>query len=35
VVHLATEHRDEYWTEECKRLLKAISVALDSGIIVK
>ena len=35
VYHLAHEHKDQYGYLECKSLLKAISRALDLGMIVQ
>ena len=32
--HLAQEHKGEYWTAECKLILKKLAIALDSGLIV-
>ena len=34
VRHISDEHKGEYWTEECKLILKKLAVALDSGLIV-
>ena len=33
VRHIADEHKGEFWTDECKDVLKTISLALDSGVI--
>ena len=33
--HIATEHQGEFWTDECKLILKKLAVALDSGLIVQ
>jgi len=35
VYHLAHEHKDQYGYLECKSLLKAISRALDLGMIAQ
>ena len=34
VRHISDEHKGEFWTEECKLILKKLAVALDSGLIV-
>jgi len=31
--HIAIEHRGEFWVDECRTILKTISLALDSGVI--
>ena len=33
VWHLGTQHKGEFWVNDCKEVLKVISLALDSGII--
>ena len=33
IFHLAIEHKNEYGSDECKELLKAISTALNLGLI--
>ena len=31
--HIATQHKDEPWSRECKPLMKAIAAALEYGMI--
>ena len=33
--HIATQHKDESWIEECKPLMKAIATALEYGMMLE
>lgn len=33
--HISLNHKDEFWIEDGKYILKNIAIALDSGMIVK
>jgi len=31
--HIGIEHKGEFWVDECRTILKNISLGLDSGVI--
>jgi len=32
--HLSLDHKGEFWVDDCKFILKNVSIALESGVIV-
>lgn len=32
--HISLDHKGEFWVDDCKFILKNVSIALESGVIV-